>query len=78
MRAARVATLTHDVLTTQPKWVVDQLRRLHDRGELTAIDGRALAEQIAAGVTAIDRGVEPTSQAIPAPPQAAKPQLALG
>jgi conjugative relaxase-like TrwC/TraI family protein len=52
-RAARVATITHEVLTTQPDWVVDHVRHLHDTGRLTALDLDEIAARI--GESAIHR-----------------------
>lgn len=71
-RTTRVATLTRDVLTTQPAWVVDELRRQHDNGQLNARDIRSVADELIARAVATDHGqiaptgIEPTSQE-PAP-----------
>lgn len=59
-RTTRVATLAHDMLTTQPSWVVDEVRRLHDNGQLNTRDIRTLADDIVARAVTLDRGsVEP-------------------
>jgi hypothetical protein len=71
-RTTRVATLTHDILTTQPTWVVDELRRRHDTGQLGTRDIRSLADELVARAITADHGqiaptgIEPTSPA-PAP-----------
>ncbi len=71
-RTTRIATLTHDVLTTRPTWVVDELRRQHDMGQLGGRDIRSVADELIARAVATDHGqiaptgIEPTSQE-PAP-----------
>ncbi|MDW3212625.1 MAG: MobF family relaxase [Ilumatobacteraceae bacterium] len=58
-RTTRVATLTHDVLSTQPAWVVDELRRQHDNGQLVTRDVRSLADELVARAITTDNGIEP-------------------
>ena len=45
-RATRIATLAHDVLTTQPAWIKDHVRQLHDEQQLTSSDPVELATRI--------------------------------
>jgi hypothetical protein len=56
-RTTRVATLAREVLTTQPTWVVDELRRRHANGQLNAHDIRSLADELVAKAVTADRGV---------------------
>jgi hypothetical protein len=74
-RTTRVATLAHEVLSTQPSWVVDNLRRQHERGQLTTSDIHSLAEELVAKAVTADRGgAEPTALE----PPTTEPALFLG
>ena len=45
-RATRITTLAHDTLTTQPAWVIDHVRHLHDNDQLNGRDVAELATRI--------------------------------
>ena len=45
-RATRITTLAVDTLTSQPTWVIDQVRYLHDNHQLAGTDTIELATQI--------------------------------
>lgn len=70
-RTTRVATVAHDVLTTQPAWVVDEIRRLRDQGQLGTRDIRSLADDLVAKAIAADRGGTEPSAPEPALPEPA-------
>jgi hypothetical protein len=53
-RATRITTLAHDTLTTQPTWVIDHIRRLHDNQQLKHCDVVDLATQITHAAASID------------------------
>ena len=37
-RATRITTLAHDTLTNQPAWIIDEIRDLHEKGQLNTRD----------------------------------------
>ena len=45
-RATRITTLAVDTLTSQPTWVIDHVRYLHDNHQLAGADTSELATQI--------------------------------
>jgi conjugative relaxase-like TrwC/TraI family protein len=45
-RATRITTLTHDILTNQPAWIIDEIRGLHEKGQLNTRDVTDLATRI--------------------------------
>jgi AAA domain/TrwC relaxase/UvrD-like helicase C-terminal domain len=45
-RATRIATLAADTLASQPAWVIDHVRYLHDNHQLTTTDTTKLATRI--------------------------------
>ena len=45
-RRARIATVTHDALTTQPDWVIPYVRQLHDTGRLATVDPDSIVANI--------------------------------
>jgi hypothetical protein len=53
--AARIATIGAEVLTTQPDWVVDHLRSLHERDLLRTCDIPQLAASIVAAAAEAER-----------------------
>ncbi len=66
-RTTRIATLAHDTLTTQPAWVIDHVRHLHDHGRLASTDTAQLATRLITAAAHLDihRQLPP---AWPAPP----------
>jgi hypothetical protein len=54
-RTTRITTLTHDTLATQPTWLVDHIRELHDNDQLNAYDITDLATRTAQAATQLDR-----------------------
>jgi conjugative relaxase-like TrwC/TraI family protein len=54
-RATRIATLAYDTLTNQPGWLVDEIRNLHEKGQLNTRDVAALATRITHAVVHQDR-----------------------
>ena len=46
VRATRITTLVHDALTNQPAWIIDEIRGLHEKGQLNARDVTDLVTQI--------------------------------
>jgi conjugative relaxase-like TrwC/TraI family protein len=54
-RATRIATVAHDALTTQPTWVVEFVRHLHDEHQLSGRDVTELATWISAAAAHLDR-----------------------
>ncbi len=54
-RATRIATLAHDTLTGQPSWVIDEIRGLHDKGQLNTHDVAALAARLTQAAAHQDR-----------------------
>jgi hypothetical protein len=71
-RLARVATVIHDAFTTQPAWVVDHVRHLHDTGRLTPLGLGEIAVRIGEAATHQDlHGQLPASwPELPAPARA--------
>ena len=66
-RTTLITTLAHDTLTTQPGWVIDHIRHLHDHHQLATADTAQLATRIIAAATHLDiHGQLPP--AWPAPP----------
>jgi hypothetical protein len=53
-RTTRITTLANDVLTTQPVWVIEQVRYLHDNGLLAAVAPTELATHIIAAAGHLD------------------------
>jgi hypothetical protein len=53
-RATRISTLAHDTLTTQPTWVIEYIRHLHDKHQLNSRDVAELATRITHAATHID------------------------
>jgi hypothetical protein len=67
-RATRITTLTHDILTHHPAWLIDGIRNLLENNQLSARDVPSLATRIAAAATHQDRhGFVPDCWADPAP-----------
>lgn len=54
-RATRIATLTHDTLTSQPAWLFDGIRTLHENNQLSARDVPSLATRIVEAAAHQDR-----------------------
>ena len=54
-RATRITTLAHDTLTNQPAWLVDEIRDLHEKGQLNTRDVTDLATRITHAVAHQDR-----------------------
>lgn len=54
-RATRIATLTHDTLTSQPAWLIDGIRTLHENNQLNTRDVTDLATRIVAAAAHQDR-----------------------
>lgn len=74
-RATRIATLTHDALTSQPAWLIDGIRTIHENHQLSTRDVHELATRIAIAATHQDRhGFVPDRWADPAP----TPQPVIG
>jgi conjugative relaxase-like TrwC/TraI family protein len=55
-RDARVTTITNDVLTGQPDWLVDELLTLHNAGQLSALNPEALKRYVVAKAVSLDGG----------------------
>ena len=75
-RTTRATTVAHDVLTTQPSWVVDELLRQHAHGQLTTRDTRTLADELVVKALNADRGgIAPllAEPAVPEPVLAVEP-----
>lgn len=67
-RATRIATLTHDTLTSQPAWLIDGIRTLHENNQLNTRDVTDLATRIVAAAADQDRhGQLPEQWMEPAP-----------
>lgn len=54
-RATRITTLAHDMLTTQPAWIIDEIRDLHDKGERNTFDVADLVTRITQAAVHEDR-----------------------
>ncbi len=68
-RATRIATLAADTLTTQPTWVIDHVRSLHDNHQLTIIGASELATQLIQTAAHRDlHGQAPTAWPAPTSP----------
>ncbi len=77
----RIATLAHDVLTTQPAWIIDHIRYLHDNHQLTSTDPVELATRIITTAAHHDlHGQLPAGWPAPTPPAVdlAQPSLEIG
>ena len=60
-RTARIATVTHDVLTTQPAWIIEQVQALHNNDDLEGVSVAELARRITLAAVLHDRhGAWPT------------------
>ena len=80
-RATRIATLAHDTLITQPAWVTDHIRQLHDNHQLSGIDPVELATRIIQVAAHRDlHGHLPTTWPALAPPPVdfAQPTIEVG
>jgi conjugative relaxase-like TrwC/TraI family protein len=54
-RATRIATLTHDTLTSQPTWLIDGIRTLHENNQLSTRDVPDLATRSVEAAAQQDR-----------------------
>lgn len=54
-RATRITTLTHDTLASQPAWLIDGIRTLHENNQLNTRDVTDLATRIVAAAADQDR-----------------------
>jgi hypothetical protein len=55
-RDARIKTLTHDTLASQPQWLIDELTKLHTSGQLAALTPQELKTHVVAKAVALDGG----------------------
>ena len=60
-RDARTTTIAHILLTTQPPWLVEAVRQLHDERPLNIEDVPSLASGLVQRAIAHDRGLPPVS-----------------
>jgi hypothetical protein len=77
VRAAHIATLSHDLLTTQPPWLIEAVRRLHDEAQLNAEDVRSLVINPVEQALTADRDLPPDPVVSAARPAAPPPVPAL-
>jgi hypothetical protein len=64
-RAARATTLAHDLLTTQPPWLIEAVRQLREEGQLNNEDVPSLASGLVQRAIAEDRGLRAVSVSVP-------------
>jgi hypothetical protein len=80
-RATRIATLAYDTLTNQPGWLVDEIRNLHEKGQLNTRDVAALATRITHAVVHQDRHghlPEQWTDLSPSAPEPSAPSIDVG
>ena len=53
--STRITTLAHDTLTNQPAWIIDEIRDLHEKGQLNTRDATDLATRITNAAVHQDR-----------------------
>jgi hypothetical protein len=56
LRTTRTTTLAHDLLTTQPPWLIEAVRQLHEEGRLSTEDVSSVASVLVQQVASVDRG----------------------
>jgi conjugative relaxase-like TrwC/TraI family protein len=77
LRAARATTLAHDVLTTQPPWLIEAVRRLHEEGQLNTEDVPSVANALVRRAVAQDRETTVESAIVVREPTAPGPAPSL-
>ena len=75
-----ITTLTHDTLTDQPAWIIDEIRDLHEKGQLNTRDVAEIATRIPNSAAHQDRyGNLPTEMdPTPVGPEAPVMSLEVG
>ena len=67
-RTTRIATLAADTLNTQPAWVIEHVRQLHDNHQLATTDIGELATRLITTAAHLDlHGHQPTASPTPTP-----------
>ena len=72
-RAARIATVRHDILTEPPQWILDELHRRDIAGELTQAVAGALAHEFIATALGAEGHDGPVPESTAEPPVGARP-----
>jgi hypothetical protein len=67
-RAARIATVRHDILTEPPQWILEELQRRDVAGYLTRVDAHVLAHEFIATALAAEGHHDPVRESTSQPP----------